>query len=91
VLDHDKEWIEAEVVCRSDPKDGARLHLQATSEIKNGASGGPVINDEGHLVGLVSFVDDRASKGTYYGMTPRPHLALPVWVWQRIAAVPNPG
>jgi len=45
--------------------------------LAGGDSGGPVVDGSGLLVGLVS-------QGLRDGSIPRPHRALPVWLWHRI-------
>lgn len=52
-------------------------------KIEGGMSGGPVLNDGGELVGLVSFSSE---EWDHDGAMPRPHRALPLWVWQHMEA-----
>ncbi len=62
------------------------LWVEADEQIESGTSGGPVINDSGELVGIVSHSGGIPSGETEgrQGQVPRPHLALPVWICRRI-------
>jgi hypothetical protein len=51
--------------------------------IEGGTSGGAVIDDGDLLVGVVSQAGG-AEGQSQNGLIPRPHLALPAWVWNRI-------
>ena len=58
---------------------------QFEEQIEGGTSGSPIINDTGELIGIVSHVSIINSEGhKSYGLIPRPHLALPVWIYNRI-------
>ena len=62
-----------------------RLHVAANEQIEGGTSGGPIINDLGELVGIVSNANDvQESLTESVGTCPYPSLALPVWVCRRI-------
>ena len=57
----------------------------AESEVKNGASGGPIIDDAAALIGLTSIFSVPARPGgANDGPAPRPRFALPIWVYQDI-------
>jgi len=79
ILTHNKGWIRGET--RITHADGPLLAIVTEEAIEGGTSGGPVVNDAGELVGVVS-------NGTYTnhcpGLTPQICLALPVWVCRRI-------
>lgn len=63
------------------------LAVETETQIGAGASGGPIINENGELVGVVSHSSSpvRCGEGTKsYGTTARPHLALPLWVYRRV-------
>ena len=65
---------------------GARLHIEADEQLEGGTSGGPIINDSGELVGVVStasFIEDGGYDKSVVS-SPYPSLALPVWVCRRI-------
>lgn len=54
-------------------------------EIQCGTSGGPIVNDHGKLVGIVSQSSEPCSVGLLsYGLSPRPHRALPLWVVEEL-------
>jgi len=49
--------------------------------IKPGTSGGPIINETGELVGIVSTTIEETYKGEKcVGYHPYPSLALPRWI-----------
>jgi hypothetical protein len=81
---HERTWIEAKAqLCR---REGGMLWIAASQQIKGGTSGGPVVNAAGELVGVMSnasIITEALPKST--GRIPRPHLTLPVWVWQQIS------
>src|ERR1043166_2388423 len=56
------------------------ISVVAEQAIEAGTSGGPIVNEDGELVGIVS-------NGTYTsrcpGLSPWLNLALPVWVCRR--------
>jgi S1-C subfamily serine protease len=80
VLTHRGTWIEATV---SEPGGGqARAWLRAEKKISGGTSGGPIVDDDGSLLGVVSW----SSEDTFDGAFPRPHRALPLWIWRQIEA-----
>lgn len=60
------------------------LWVEADEPIEGGASGGPIVNESGELVGIISNFGGTIEQGGRTGLTPRPHLALPVWVSRRI-------
>ena len=68
-------------------EDAPTLVVEADEQIEGGTSGGPIIDDSGELVGVVSNFSI-ATGGPYksQGTTPQPHLALPVWVCRRTFA-----
>jgi hypothetical protein len=84
VLSHEGSWIRAEAT-RYGMRVGWSIVLKARSDIKAGTSGGPVVDDAGYLMGIVSVAmgTDGLSRD---GTMPRPHLALPVWLWLEIDA-----
>lgn len=66
-------------------EDAQALVVEADEQIEGGTSGGPIINDSGELVGIVSnFSGQAETQHKSNGLAPRPHLALPVWVCRRI-------
>jgi S1-C subfamily serine protease len=66
------------------------LFVKPDADIEGGTSGSPVVNDRGQLVALVSNAGGLAGDVTDSMVGPRPHLALPGWIWARIStAVPE--
>jgi hypothetical protein len=59
-----------------------------TAEDRERTSGGPVVDDEGQLVGVVSYA---CEEPPFDGRMPRLHRALPGWVWNRIDAAQRRG
>ena len=89
VLTHRGTWITGGARRIGAPHGNVWVTFDA--QIEGGTSGGPVIDDDGRLVGVISNVSDGFShvsnanlKAGCEGRMPRPHLALPVWVWKRI-------
>lgn len=80
VLTHRGTWIEADVSEPGFGPAGYGAWLKAKKKISSGTSGGPIVNDAGHLLGVVSWSGEK----TFNGAFPRPHRALPVWIWDRI-------
>jgi len=73
VFTHKGTWLQGTAQqCR---KDAHMLSIQTDEQIEGGTSGGPVITDDGLLLGIVS----NASVGQSDGSIPRPHLCLPCW------------
>jgi S1-C subfamily serine protease len=69
VLDADNRWVSG----LAWPASGETVVVEAVTAIQRGASGGPIVNGAGELVGLVSQAIDyhRLVRG------PQPSLALP--------------
>ena len=68
-------------------KDGKSFAMETDEQVESGTSGGPIIDDSGDLVGIVShFTSTSHGAGKSWGSAPRPHLALPVWVCRKISA-----
>ena len=83
IYTHKGTWVTGSAMqCREDAQ---ALSVEADQQIEGGTSGGPIINDSGELVGIVSHFS-LATEGQHqcWGLTPRPHLALPVWVCRQI-------
>lgn len=71
---------------------GGTLAINPDSYIEGGTSGGPIVNDQGELVALTStfgsvpaFEGTDRARETYNMRSPRPHLAMPGWLWARIS------
>lgn len=83
IYTHKGTWVtgSAEQCC----EDAQVLAVDADEQIEGGTSGGPIVNDAGELVGIVSnftLATDGQQKSN--GLAPRPHLGLPVWACRRI-------
>ena len=83
IYTHKGTWVTGSAM--QSCEDAKALYVEADEQIEGGTSGGPIINDSGELVGIVSHFS-LATEGQHqcWGLTPRPHLALPVWVCRRI-------
>jgi len=64
--------------------DQPTLFIETKEPIEGGASGGPIVNDLGELVGIVSHFSIPIGNEKCNGFAPRPHLALPVWLYHKI-------
>jgi hypothetical protein len=61
------------------------LAVTVGEQVEGGTSGGPVVNENGELLGIVShFNECRRPEDDCTGAVPRPHLALPVWICSMI-------
>ena len=82
IYTHKGQWITGNAIYYGGP----RLHIEADEQIEGGTSGGPIINDSGELVGVVSTASfiEAGGSGKSEGSHPYPSLALPVWVCRRI-------
>jgi S1-C subfamily serine protease len=86
ILAHTRAWIRARATrygFGSEGPDG-RVWFAAEHAIESGTSGGPVIDGSGYLVGVVSFAGGTDGDAGFDGRMPRPHLALPSWIWRHI-------
>jgi S1-C subfamily serine protease len=93
VFTHKGEWIVGTATggCMR-----GSLWLSATVPIECGTSGGPVVDDDGLLVGLVSHSPEGHIGPDSGSEMPAPSMALPRWVLDRImeeqpAQPPRPG
>jgi len=83
VYTHKGTWLTGKAMQLRE--DCQTLFVETDDQIEGGTSGGPIINDSGDLVGIVSnFSDCGEADRKSYGPAPLPHLALPVWVCRRI-------
>jgi S1-C subfamily serine protease len=88
ILTHQGAWMRATVQREGAPGStpSGTVWIRTQGKIRGGTSGGPVLNERGELVGLVSFSGGTPSAVAQDGTIPRPHLALPGWVWRQIRA-----
>ena len=84
VLSRRGTWIDAEV--RQYRPGAQSLPITTTKKIEGGMSGGPVVNDKGLLIGIVSSAWATPDSDCLNGQVPRPHLAVPVWCSKLICA-----
>ena len=67
--------------------DAETLVIEADEQIELGTSGGPIVNETGELVGIVSCLGQEPDmNGKFVGFAPRPHLTLPTWVCRKVFA-----
>jgi S1-C subfamily serine protease len=74
ILTHEQTWIHAS----AEYFGGGKIFLTSNSLIKGGTSGGPVVNDHGELVGVVSNSSEIEEE--FAGECAFVFLALPRWV-----------
>jgi trypsin-like peptidase len=86
VLTHKGKWIGGTVTRYSLPNQPmpSRVVVHTEEQIECGTSGGPVVTEDGQLVGIVS-----ASGGDSTELMPVAHLALPRWVLDKMVWVPD--
>jgi len=82
VYTHEKRWVQGEAAQWS--PEATILWVEYEEQIKGGTSGSPVINEEGEIVGVVSFTNEGAANCN--GAAARPNVALPYWVVRRIVS-----
>ena len=80
---HHGTWIRGQAQVSS--PEAHCLWVDAEEQVEGGTSGGPIINEEGLLVGIVSNFSESNRGGPCDGDAPRPHLTLPPWILRRIA------
>jgi hypothetical protein len=77
------EWITGTAI--QQPASPRWTGIETAKKIESGFSGGPIINQAGELVGIVSWSCEQPQPdGRFYSSFPRPHLALPVWVYRTV-------
>lgn len=78
VLTHTGQWVDCRV--RQIAPQANTLFLETRGQIEGGTSGGPIVSENGSLLGVISHIGGSASDPLTYGWFPRPHLSAPVWV-----------
>ena len=78
ILSHTGEWITGHATQCGLASCRHSLFIETKQPIESGTSGGPVVDEHGQLVGVVSY-------GSRDGSIPRPDRCLPVWLWQQIS------
>jgi S1-C subfamily serine protease len=78
VLTHEGEWIVGKATYNSMHRLARRIFLETERPIENGTSGGPVVDDDGRLLGVVSW------SGENTGAIPLVIAALPASILDRL-------
>lgn len=84
VLTHTGKWTTVTITRLSYGPTNGVIYVRAERPIRCGTSGGPVVDDEGRLLGVVSHFTE-VTRGECDGFMPLVSLALPGWVMSRIA------
>jgi hypothetical protein len=82
IYTHKREWLSAKV--RRWGQTGQLISLDAARGIEFGSSGGPVVNESGQLLGVVSQGGGTDGQALLADPIPRPSLVLPIWIANRI-------
>lgn len=80
---HRNTWVTGEATVFQLRSCNPTIWVQADENIEGGTSGGPIINDAGELVGVVSTAGGSGGE-TRTGRSPFPRWALPAWIYHRI-------
>jgi len=82
IYTHKAKWITGQAKYQ---KPWNSIYIETDEQVENGDSGGPIINDSGEIVGIVSSMNEKYdNQSKCNGFAPLPHLTLPVWVCNRI-------
>jgi len=72
-----KTWIEI----TAQPREGNRLWCESSVKVESGCSGGPIVNEDGQLISIVSVF----SEGLYFnGYSPIIPMCLPKWILMQL-------
>lgn len=77
---HKETWIRAEA--QLGRKDAPTLRLKTEEQVESGTSGGPVVDEDGCLLGVISHSSENMKDCS--GSIPRPYFTLPCWIVKRI-------
>jgi len=77
ILTHTGQWLDAHAQQCS--INAPTLWIEAKEGIEGGTSGGPVVTNDGLLLGVVSTAGGPVGEPTLSGRVPRLHLAAPGW------------
>jgi len=84
IYTHKQTWITGKAIHFS-PFNQKSIMIVADEQIEGGTSGGPIVNNNGEIIGISSHGSVMPqSNPEYHGAIPRPHLTLPVWVCKQI-------
>lgn len=78
IRSHEGAWIEG--TAQQCAPEALYLAIDTQEQIQRGTSGGPVVNQAGSLIGIVSTYIERECAA----LVPRPHLAMPARLLRRI-------
>jgi Trypsin-like peptidase domain len=75
ILTYRGEWVRAKAQ-KCSPL-AHTVHVTAESQIEGGTSGGPVVDESGRLVGVVSHFSDGCDSDDFEGQVALAHLSIP--------------
>ena len=86
VLAHTKGWIVGVATRSGFPgaSPGGTVCVQTDEPIRSGTSGGPVVDFDGRLIGVVSWSNESDKSGNHLGAIPLAYFALPRWLTDHI-------
>lgn len=89
ILTHKGTWVTGEA--QRYGRNPTAIAVHADDQIVGGTSGGPVVTNDGRLLGVVSSfnIANGIGKGVCTGPVPRPHLSAPVWLARQISSAGN--
>lgn len=82
ILTDNKRWVSGKATAYQDYS--PRMWVEAEEHIEEGTSGGPIINDAGELVGVISIIGGPRGGKETTGPCPIARWALPVWICRRM-------
>ena len=85
ILNANGKWIWAKA--KKCHEDAQVFIVEPDENIEAGASGGPIVTEDGELVGIVTKLSHSIVSGvtkSAWGWTPYPPLTLPLWVTKRV-------
>lgn len=95
IFTHEGTWIKGKAAFHGE--DDSLFSFDSIEPVKGETSGGPIVNEYGELLGVVSNASQNSSvifqggPEVYYGFHPRASSALPVWVVRNIKEAEHGG